>query len=153
MMIYFDTYIYQRLKSGEGIVPEMVILKLIPILLLLVVCLSGCTPDDDTLTPDQVDISMIDQVVKVKGKITFFVENPMGVGGVYMKLGNNKGEVDVRIQPETWENYKADEKDIYKEGKTITVEGILVKAGIELAVIHGKYTSANVSTTSNSSIR
>jgi DNA/RNA endonuclease YhcR with UshA esterase domain len=153
MMIYFDTYIYQRLKSGEGIVPEMVILKLIPILLLLVVCLSGCTPDDDTLTPDQVDISMIDQVVKVKGKITFFVENPMGVGGVYMKLGNNKGEVDVRIQPETWDNYKADEKDIYKEGKTITVEGILVKAGIELAVIHGKYTSANVSTTSNSSIR
>jgi hypothetical protein len=152
-MINFDMYIYLRLKSGEGIIPEMMIIKLIPILLLLAACLSGCTPDNDTLTPDQVDISMVDQVVKVKGKITFFIENPLGVGGAYMKLGNDKGEVDVRIQPETWDNYQADEKDIYKEGKTITVEGILVKAGIELAVIHGKYTSANVSTTSNSSIR
>ncbi|MBN2075582.1 MAG: hypothetical protein JW762_08540 [Dehalococcoidales bacterium] len=131
----------------------MVILKLIPIMLLMVVCLSGCTPDNDTLTPDQVDMSMIDQVVKVKGKITFFTENPMGVGGAYMKLGDSKGEVDVRIQPELWDSYQADEKDIYREGKTITVEGILVKAGIELAVIHGKYTSANVSSTSNSSIR
>lgn len=131
----------------------MVILKLIPIMLLMVVCLSGCTPDNDTLTPDQVDMSMIDQVVKVKGKITFITENPMGVGGAYMKLGNSKGEVDVRIQPELWDSYQADEKDIYREGKTITVEGILVKAGIELAVIHGKYTSANVSSTSNSSIR
>jgi hypothetical protein len=153
MITYFDTNIYLRLKSGEGIILEMAILKLIPILLLLVVCLSGCAPDTDALTPDQVDISMVDQVVKVKGKITFFVENPMGVGGAYIKLGNDKGEVDVRIQPEIWDNYKAGEKDVYREGKTITVEGILVKAGIELAVIHGKYTSANVSTTSNSSIR
>ena len=55
-------------------------------LILLAILLPGCEQDTDTLTPDQVDSSMVDQVVKVKGKITFFTENPMGVGGVYMKL-------------------------------------------------------------------
>ena len=122
-------------------------------LLLVAVLLPGCGQDIDTLTPDQVDNSMVDQVIKVKGKITFFTENPMGVGGVYMKLGNSKGEVDVRIQPEFWDNYQADEKSLYKEGKTIIAEGILVKAGSELVVVHGKYDSSNTSITSNSSTR
>ena len=126
--------------------------RLISFLVLLAVCLSGCAPDTDTLTPDQVDISMVDQVIKVRGKITFFVENPLGVGGAYMTLGNSKGEVDVRIQPEIWDNYQADEKVVYKKGKTIIVEGILVSAGIELVVVQGKYTSSNVSVTSNSSL-
>lgn len=119
----------------------------------MVLVLSGCGQDAGTLTPDQVDVSMVDQVVTVKGKITFAVENPMGVGGMYLKLGNSKGEVDVRIQPEIWDSYQADEKNLYKEGKTVTVEGILVKAGIELVVVHEKYTSGNVSVPSNSSIR
>lgn len=130
-----------------------VILKLISILLLIAVLLPGCGQDIDTLTPDQVDSSMVDQVIKVQGKITFFTENPMGVGGVYMKLGNSKGEVDVRIQPELWDNYQADVKSLYKEGKTIIAEGILVKAGSELVVVHGKYDSSNTSITSNSSMR
>ncbi|UCC15901.1 MAG: OB-fold nucleic acid binding domain-containing protein [Dehalococcoidales bacterium] len=129
------------------------IVKLISTLSITLICFSGCGPDVDTLTPDQVDSSMLNQVVKVKGEITFFTENPMGVGGAYMKLGNGEGEVDVRIQPEIWDNYQADEKSLYKEGKTVTVEGILVKAGIELVVVHEKYISANVSATSNSSIR
>jgi len=121
---------------------------------LLVATISpGCEQDTDALTPDQVDISMVDQVIKVKGKITFFTENPMGVGGVYMTLGNSKGEVDVRIQPEIWDDFQSNEKKLYKKGKTVTVEGILVKAGSELAVVHGKYSSANVSVTSNSSTR
>lgn len=127
----------------------MGIVKLIPILLMLAVLLSGCGQDTDILAPDQVDISMVDQVVKVKGKITFFTENPMGVGGAYMKLGNSKGEVDVRIQPEFWDNYQADEKAKYREGKTVTVEGVLSRAGIDLVVVHGKYSSANISETSN----
>jgi hypothetical protein len=126
--------------------------KLILFLVLLAVCLSGCAPDTDTLTPDQVDISMVDQVVKVKGKISFFVENPMGVGGAYMTIGNNDGEVDVRIQPEIWDNYQTEEKVAYKKGKTIVVEGILVSAGSELVVVQGKYSSSNVSVTSNSSL-
>ena len=129
------------------------ILKLIVTLLLTVTLLPGCEQDTDTLTPDRVNISMVDQVIKVKGKITFFTENPMGVGGAYMKLGNSKGEVDVRIQPDIWDNYQVDERKRYEEGKTVIVEGILVRAGIELAVVHGKYSSANVSVTSNSSIR
>ena len=127
--------------------------KLISIMVLLAVCLSGCAPDGNTITPDQVDMSMIDQIVKVKGKITYAVENPMGVGGMYLKLGNSKGEVDVRIQPELWDSYQAGEKAIYGEGKTVTVEGILFKVGTDLVVVHGKYNSANVSVTSNSSIR
>ena len=126
--------------------------KLISFLIFLAVCLSGCAPDTGTLTPDQVDISMVEQVIKVRGKITFFVENPLGVGGAYMTLGNSKGEVDVRIQPEIWDNYQADEKVVYKKGKTIIVEGILVNAGSELVVVQGKYTSSNVSVTSNSSL-
>ncbi|UCD10005.1 MAG: hypothetical protein JSU79_05020 [Dehalococcoidales bacterium] len=130
-----------------------VFFKLITTLLLFTVSLSGCGHDTDILTPDKVDISMIDQVVKVKGKITFFVENPMGVGGAYMKLGNGKGEVDVRIQPELWDSYQVDEKSLYKDGKTVTVEGILSLAGENLVVVHGKYTSANMSITSNSSKR
>ena len=130
-----------------------VIYKLITTLLLITVSLSGCGHDTDTLTPDQVDISMVDQVVKVKGKITFFVENPLGVGGAYMKLGNGKAEVDVRIQPDLWDNYRVDEKSLYKDGKTVTVEGILSLVGENLVVVHGKYTSANTSVTSNSSER
>jgi len=77
----------------------------------------------------------------------------MGVGGAYMTLGNSEGEVDVRIQPEIWDQDQHDEKKIYKKGKTIVVEGVLAKAGIDLVVVHGKYTSANTSVTSNSSIR
>ena len=130
-----------------------VISKLMLALFLITVSLSGCGHDTDALTPDQVDISMVDQVIKVKGKITFFVENPMGVGGAYMKLGNGKGEVDVRIQPELWDNYQVGEKDLYNEGKIVTVEGILSRAGENLVVVHGKYTSANTNITSNSSKR
>jgi hypothetical protein len=130
-----------------------VISKLISFLVLLAVCLSGCASDTDILTPDQVDVSMVDQVIKVKGKISFFVENPMGVGGAYMTIGNGNGEVDVRIQPEIWDNYQTEEKVAYKKGKTIVVEGVLVNAGSELVVVHGKYNSENVSVTSNLSIR
>jgi hypothetical protein len=130
-----------------------VIIKLVLILVLFAVCLSGCVPDSDLLTPDQVDMSMLGKVVKVKGKITFVVKNPMGVGGVYITLGNTEGEVDVRIQPELWDSYQTGEKNLYQEGKTVTVEGILSKAGENLVVVHGKYTSANTSVTSNSSIR
>ncbi len=129
------------------------IFLLIAFMLLSAGIFSGCGQDSDVLTPDQIDISMIDQIVKVKGKITFAVENPMGVGGMYMKLGNDKGEVDVRIQPELWDRYQVDEKTRFKKGKTVTVEGILSKAGTELVVVHGKFTSANTTETSDTSTR
>jgi len=129
------------------------ILTLVLTLVVSITCLFGCVPDTGILAPYQVDVSMVDQVVTVKGKITYAVENPMGVGGMYMKLGNSKGEVDVRIQPELWDSYQADEKAVYREGKIVTVNGILVKVGTDLVVVHGKYTSANTSVTSNLSIR
>ncbi len=112
----------------------------------------GCTADPDLLTPDQVDESMVDHIVKVKGKITYAVESPMGMGGMYMKIGNSKGEVDVRIQPELWDNYSDSEKSLYREGKTVIVEGVLFKAGLDLVVVHGKYEPlSDTTTTSNTS--
>lgn len=128
------------------------IFKLIAVLVLFAICLPGCGRNTDALAPDQVDVSMVDQVIKVKGEITFVVENPMGVGGVYLKLGNSKGEVDVRIQPELWDSYQAYEKAVYEKGKTVTVEGILSRAGENLVVVHGKYDYSNTSVTSNSTL-
>jgi hypothetical protein len=115
---------------------------------LLLAGASGCTRDSGVLSPDQVDSSMLDTVVKVKGKITYAVENPMGQGGMYMTLGNSRGEVDVRIQRELWDSYDEKTKSIYREGRTVTVEGILFRAGNKLVVVHGKYASASSPDTS-----
>jgi len=105
---------------------------------------SGCWSGTDYLAPGEVNDSMLDTVVRVKGKITVLVINPGGLGGIYMMLGGISDSVDVRIQRETWDGYQDDEKAVYLEGRTVIVEGMLARAGIELVVVHGKYTvSAN----------
>ena len=109
-------------------------------------CGYACQSDPDLLSPYQVDSSMLDQVVKVKGKITYAVENPGGQGGMYMTMGNSKGEVDVRIQRDLWDSYDESEKAIYKEGRTVIVEGILFRAGAVLVVVHGKYETTSNTT-------
>jgi hypothetical protein len=93
---------------------------------------------------------MLDKVVTVKGSIVSAIENPMGVGGVYMTLGNDKGSVDVRIQPELWDSYDDSVKNKYREGRTVTVEGVLFQAGRELVVVHGSYSSSNTGVGSDS---
>ena len=90
------------------------------------------------LSPSQVDSSMVDHVVKVRGKILWIVQNPGGYGGLYAKLGNDDGEVGVRIQTQVWDTYEEKQKAQYKEGKTVSAEGVLVRAGGGLVIVAGK---------------
>ncbi len=118
-------------------------LKLIGVAVLLSVSLLyGCggqtTTDPDALTPCQVDSSMVDQVVKVRGEILWVVQNPGGLGGLYFTLGDGTGEVGVRIQSQVWETLDESEKAQFEEGKTVTAEGVLFPAGGELVVIFGE---------------
>ena len=114
--------------------------------LLLYGCIGQSEPD--ILSPHQVDSSMVDQVVAVKGKITLAVENPGGLGGMYLKLGDNEGEVDVRIQEDIWQTFNENKKAEFKKGSTIIAEGVLFKAGSALVIVFGKYTTSS-NTTSN----
>ena len=92
----------------------------------------------DSLSPDQVDPSMVDQVIKVRGEVILAVENPMGQGGMYLTLANDNGEIGVRIQDDIWQTFSEKDKARFKEGKTITAEGRLFLAGKTLVVIWGK---------------
>lgn len=94
--------------------------------------------EPDVLSPGQVNSSMVDQVVKVRGEVLWVVQNPGGLGGLYLKLGNGEGEVGVRIQDKIWQTLDETEKAQFKEGKTVTAEGMLFQAGRELVVIFGK---------------
>ncbi len=107
--------------------------------LLVVPLMYGCGSQSDAgaLSPDQVNTTMIDQAVKVKGRITLVVENPGGLGGIYLTLGDE--ELGVRIQEEVWSVMNEDERSDFKKGKTVTVEGVLFQAGKQMVVIHGKY--------------
>jgi len=107
----------------------------------IVLFIGGCfnqTLESGTLSPGQIDSSMVDQVVKVQGKISLVVENPGGLGGLYLKLGD-ANNVSIRIQSNIWESFSENEKAQFKKGKTVTAEGILFKAGTELVVIFGKF--------------
>ena len=98
--------------------------------------ISGCEPiASDSLRPSQVSSSMVDQVVKVRGKVTLVVPNPGGLGGIYAKLGDRSGEVGVRIRSEIWDSLDSDTKALFKEGKTITVTGVLFQAGKALVIV------------------
>jgi hypothetical protein len=120
-------------------------------LLIILVMLSGsgCRSDVGYLAPGEVNDNMLDTVVRVKGKIISAVVDPGGLGGIYMTLEGSGDTVDVRIQRETWDGYEDDEKELYLKGKTIVVEGILARAGIELVVVHGKF-NVSANTTSYS---
>jgi hypothetical protein len=115
------------------------VLVAVVVIILFTAGIGGCMIDSDTLKPEQVNESLLDTVVKVRGKITDAIENPMGQGGIYMTLDNGQGDVDVRIPPEKWDSYEEKTKRLYREGRTVTVEGILFRAGNNLVVVHGKY--------------
>ncbi len=105
---------------------------------IIAVMFSGCV-GPDVLSPRRVDSSMVGQVVEVKGKVTMVFENPGGLGGLYLKLGDNEGEVGVRIQEHIWETFDENKKAEFKEGNTVTAKGVLFQAGTELVIILGKY--------------
>lgn len=108
----------------------------------------GCAgqSDSDILSPCEVDSSMVDQAITVKGKITQLTENPGGLGGVYLKLGDNESEVGVRIQEDIWQTFDENRKAEFRKGRTITAEGVLFQAGKELVIIFGKFTTSSNST-------
>ncbi len=117
--------------------------------LLLLFC--GCSGSEPgVLSPSRIDSSMIDRVVKVKGEITMAVENPGGLGGMYLKLGDDEGEVDVRIQDDVWQTFDDKRKAEFREGRTVTAEGVLFQAGRELVVIFGKYSTSSNTTSAGS---
>ncbi len=107
-------------------------------LLLVVPLMYGCGSQSEAgvLSPDQVTTAMVDQVVKVKGRIALAVENPGGLGGTYLTLGDE--EIGVRIQEDIWSAMDEEEQAGFRKGKTVTVEGVLFLAGKQLVVIHGK---------------
>lgn len=108
-------------------------------LVLLVFLLAGCqSTEPGVLSPGQVTATMVDQVIKVKGKITTAVENPGGLGGMYLRLEDGQGAVGVRIQDDIWKPMTAAEKARFQEGKVVMAEGVLFQAGRELVIIYGK---------------
>jgi len=116
------------------------------IILLFSGCIGGQASGPDVLSPRQVDSSMVGKVVEVKGKITSLVENPGGLGGVYLNLGDSEAEVGVRVQPDIWQSFDENEKAEFKKGRTITAEGVLFQAGRELVIILGKYSLSSNTT-------
>jgi hypothetical protein len=78
---------------------------------------------------------MINQAVKVRGKVLLVHQDP---GGLAIRLSGGGGEVGVRIETDTWESLTEEEKAQFEVGKTATVEGMLVLTGEgELFVILG----------------
>ncbi|MEE8418477.1 MAG: hypothetical protein V3S02_00020 [Dehalococcoidales bacterium] len=105
--------------------------------LVVVSLVSGCgsQSEADVLSPDQVTTEMVDQEVRVKGRITLAVENPGGLGGIYLTLGDE--EIGVRIQEDIWAGMNEEEQAGFMKGKTATVEGVLFLAGKQLVVRYG----------------
>jgi len=107
------------------------------------------TSEAGVLSPDQVDSSMVDQIVKVRGEILWVVQNPGGLGGLYAKLGEGESEISIRIQGDVWETLDEKTKAQFEEGKIVTVEGILFQAGKELVVIWGKVSPPSTTSPAN----
>jgi hypothetical protein len=85
------------------------------------------------LSTEEVYPSMLDQTVKVEGRITLAVENPGGLGGTYLEL--DEGEVGVRIQDDIWSEMDDAEQRRYQEGKKVAVEGRVFIAGRQLVIV------------------
>ena len=112
-------------------------------------CIGGQASGPDVLSPHEVDSSMVGEVIEVKGKITLLVENPGGLGGVYLNLGDSEAEVGVRIQEYIWQSFNENKKAEFKKGRTITAEGVLFQAGRTLVIILGEYSLSSSNTTSD----
>ena len=126
----------------------MIKLAALVVFLIVFLIFYGCVshPEPGRLSPRDVDSSMVDQVIAVKGKITQVTENPGGLGGVYLKLADNEGEVGVRIQDDIWQTFDENRKAEFRKGRTVTAEGVLFQAGKTLVVIYGKYTTSSDAT-------
>jgi hypothetical protein len=109
--------------------------------ILVVIFLFGCEKGPGVvLSPEQVDSSRVNQVVKVKGKVGWVTLNPAGLGGAYIEFGSTAAQLGVRIQEDEWQKLDGKQKAQFKEGKTITVEGVVFQAGRVLVIIYGKST-------------
>jgi len=115
-------------------------LRLLALAILLIAFVSGCgqSPESGVLSPGEVTPAKVGQVIKVRGKIDTAVENPGGLGGMYLKLGGGQGGVGVRIQDDIWKTFGAEQKAQFQRGKTVMAEGVLFQAGKELVIIYGK---------------
>ena len=109
---------------------------------LLLFCACSGQSETGILSPCQVEPSMVDQVITVKGRITTLTVNPGGLGGIYLLLDDNKGEVGVRIQEDVWQTFNEEKKAEFKEGRAITAEGVLFQAGNTLVIVYGKDTTS-----------
>jgi len=85
--------------------------------------------DIEAISAHQVDLSMINKTVKVRDTMLWIVSNPGGLGGLYAQLGTSEDEVGVRIQESYWAELDKKQRDQFKEGLVVTVEGNLVMAG------------------------
>jgi len=95
----------------------------------------GEATEAGVFSPGQIDASRIEQVVKVRGKISFINQDP---GGLAIILTGGGGQVMVRVENRVLEKMTDAEKAQYTVGKTITAEGMLVRApGGELTVVLG----------------
>jgi hypothetical protein len=91
--------------------------------------------DPGTLLPAQLDPSMLNQVVKIRGQIVQVIQNPGGQGGYYFNVSGGGGEVGLRIDEQTWNKLTTTERANYKQGSVITFKGILVQPGADLVVV------------------
>lgn len=99
----------------------------------LTVC--PCDSVPDTLTVDQVEAVMVGTFVRVEGAILWITDNPGGLGGAYVHLGDGQHEVGVRIKDPVWQELRKSVKNHWAEGSVIRVEGRLVQAGKYLVVV------------------
>ena len=112
----------------------------------LLLCACSSESEPGVLSCSQVELSMVDQVITIKGKISTVTVNPGGLGGIYLLLDDGKSEVGVRIQEDIWQTFDEDKKAEFREGRTITAEGVLFQAGKTLVVIYGKDTASEDTT-------
>jgi hypothetical protein len=87
------------------------------------------------LLPGQLDTSMLNQIVKVRGEIVQVFQDPGGQGGYYFNVSGGGGVVGLRIDDETWNSLTDIEKAGYRQGNVVTFEGMLVQHEDDLVVV------------------
>jgi hypothetical protein len=96
---------------------------------------SPLTAEPGVLLPAQVSSSLLNQAVKVKGRVMEVIQDPGGQGGLYVKLGGDGSVVGVRIESADWDAMSAATKNQFETGKIATAAGILVQSGTDLVVV------------------
>jgi len=91
--------------------------------------ISSVPPDEEALGsgvifPSQIDESMVNRTVRVRGEITFVNQDP---GGLAVIITGGGGQVIIRLESNFLATLSDAEKAQYVAGNTITMEGMLVK--------------------------